>query len=103
MYIIKRTIEAGPGTIPSEVAQAVLQVAAYLRDKQGLDTETTVNVGGSQHEFHWIVRTDSLDILPAKAAEREADEEWQQLIQPMRENGLFQPGSIRDEILMVIG
>ncbi len=103
MYIVKRTIEMGVGANPAEVLQAAVAIGAYVKNKQGLDTKTTVNFGGYLNQIHWIVMTDSLDILREKTAEREADEEWQRLIAPMNEAGLFKPGSVRDEILSVIG
>ncbi len=103
MYIIKRTIEMGHGVDPAQSMQAALQIAAYVRDVQGMETKTAVNVGGSLHEIHWIVMTDSLDALPRQTAEREADPVWQQLVTPFNEAGLFKPGSIRDEILQVVG
>jgi hypothetical protein len=103
MYIIKRTVEMGHGVAPAAALQAAIQIAAYVSNKQGLETKTAVNVGGSQHEIHWVVMSESLDILPAITADREADEAWQQLVAPFTEAGLFKPGSIRDEILQVIG
>ena len=103
MYIVKRTIEMAPGIAPADALAAAVQIGAYVTNKQGMNTKTAVNVGGFQHEIHWVVMVDSLDSLPVTTAEREADDEWQQLTAPFNEAGLFKPGSIRDEILMVIG
>ena len=102
MYIIKRTIEVGIGANPTEALQAAIQIGEYVKNKQGMETKTAVNVGGYLNQIHWIVMSDSVDDLAARTAEREADEEWQQLVTPFMENGLFKPGSVRDEILMVV-
>jgi hypothetical protein len=74
-----------------------------VQNKQGMETKRAVNIAGSQHEIHWHVTVDSLDILPVKTAERDADPEWQQLIAPFNEAGMFKPGSIRDKIWVVVG
>jgi len=103
MYIVRRTVEMGHGIDPAQALAAAVQIGAYVSNKQGMETKTAVNVGGSQHEIHWIVNVESLDSLAVTTAERDADEEWQKLIAPFNEAGLFLPGSIRDEILMVIG
>ena len=69
MYIITRTVEVGAGADPAEALQAALKIAAYVQNKQGLDTKTAVNVGGSLSEIHWVVMTESLHRPPPARGE----------------------------------
>lgn len=103
MYIITRTIEIGASVPVSDAVQMATRMAEYVKNHQDVEIKVTINFAGALNQLHWVVMTDSLDQSPASEAERNADPEWQALVAESIEKGLFAPGTIRDDIQLVVG
>lgn len=103
MYIVIRSVEMGEGANPGEATQALVRIAEYLKEKEDIEAKVARNIGGRQNVLHLVAMTESLDEEPARAAKRDEDPEWQELLGGILEAGLFKPGSLRDQILGVVG
>jgi alcohol dehydrogenase class IV len=95
MIAFYRNAAIASGRVGSAIAFAH-QIAAYLKDKHGLDLSIAMPVAGNPNRIGWAARYENLAALETKMAAVNQDARYRELAAVGSEN--FIAGSIQDEI-----
>jgi hypothetical protein len=81
-----------------EAVQWAQDAANWINERQpGSNLQVFREVFGHAGTLYWVGDAENVAMIEQRTAEREADPEWQVLVE--RCAGLFLPGSIRDTLL----
>ena len=72
------------------------EIAAYIKDKHGVDVQVGIPIGGNPNRGGWSVRYDSLTALEVSQTKMLADQKYMDLVARGADN--FIAGSVHDEI-----
>lgn len=95
MIAFYRNVSIAPGKVGSAVAFAK-QIAAYVKDKHGLDLSIAMPVAGNPSRIGWAARYENLAAFDAKMTAITADPHYQELAVKGSDN--FIAGTVHDEL-----
>ena len=72
------------------------EIAAFIKDKVGVDITLSVPVGGNPNRIAWVARYESMAAMESTMDKLMADPKYMELVGRGAEN--FIAGSVRDEI-----
>lgn len=95
MIAFYRNAAIAPGKVGSAIAFAQ-QIAAYIKDKHGVDLSIAMPVAGNPNRIGWAARYENLAVFEAKWTAITSDLRYRELAAKGSEN--FIAGTIHDEI-----
>ena len=95
MIAFYRSASIASGKVASAHAFA-REIAAFVKDKVGVDIVLAVPVGGNPNRIGWAARYESMAAMEAAMDKLMADPKYMELVGRGAEN--FIPGSVHDEI-----
>ncbi len=95
MIAFYRTAAINSGKVGSAIAFA-RQIAAYLKDRHGVEVSIAMPVAGNPSRIGWAARYENLASYEAKMAALTNDPHYMELAAQGAEN--FIPGTLHDEL-----
>lgn len=95
MIAFYRNAAIAPGKVSSAVAFAQ-QIAAYVKDKHGVDLSLAMPVAGNPSRIGWAARYENLAAFEAKMTAITSDPHYKELAAKGSDN--FIAGTVHDEI-----
>lgn len=100
MIHLHRTATIANGKMREAVGWS-LQVAEYAKSVMGIPVEVVMPLGGNFFDIGWKVQYESMDAVEKSLTKLNADPQYLDLLQ--RAEGLFVPGSAREELWRSLG
>ena len=95
MIAFYRSASIAPGKVGSSLAFAK-EIAAFIKDKTGVEVSVAVPVGGNPNRIGWAARYENLAAMDAAQTQLLGDAKYMEMVARGAEN--FIAGSVRDEI-----
>ena len=99
MIAFYRSACIAPGKFGSAMTFA-REIAAYIKDKHGLDLQIGIPIGGNPQRVGWSARYESLAALEASQTKLLADQKYMDMVARGGDN--FIAGSIHDDIWRIL-
>jgi hypothetical protein len=95
MIAFYRSASIAQGKVGSALAFS-REIAAYIKDKTGVEVHVAVPIGGNPNRVGWSARYENLGALETQQVKLMSDPKYMELVAKGSDN--FIPGSVRDEI-----